>query len=107
MHGGLAQGIGAALMEEAVYDDNGPLLTGSLMDYAMPLAKHLPDFTVQFMESPSPFNPLGVKGMGETPTIAAVPAIANAVADALSHMGVSDLDIPLKPERVWRAIRES
>ena len=107
VHGGLAQGIGAALMEEAVYDDSGPLLTGSLMDYAMPLAKHLPDFTVEFMETPSPFNPLGVKGMGETPTIAAVPAIANAVADALSHMGVSDLDIPLKPERVWRAIRES
>ena len=105
VHGGLAQGIGAALMEEAVYDDSGPLLTGSFMDYAMPLAKHLPDFTLQFMETPSPFNPLGVKGMGETPTIAAVPAIANAVADALSHMGVNDLDIPLKPERVWRAMR--
>ena len=105
VHGGLAQGIGAALMEEAVYDDSGPLLTGSFMDYAMPLAKHLPDFTLQFMETPSPFNPLGVKGMGETPTIAAVPAIANAVADALSHMGVGDLDIPLKPERVWRAIQ--
>jgi carbon-monoxide dehydrogenase large subunit len=107
VHGGLAQGIGAALMEEAVYDDSGPLLTGSFMDYAMPLAKHLPDFTVQFMETPSPFNPLGVKGMGETPTIAAVPAIANAVADALSPMGVSALDIPLKPERVWRAMRGS
>ena len=105
VHGGLAQGIGAALMEEAVYDDSGPLLTGSFMDYAMPLAKHLPDFTVQFMETPSPFNPLGVKGMGETPTIAAVPAIVNAVADALSHLGVGDLDIPLKPERVWRAIQ--
>ena len=105
VHGGLAQGIGAALMEEAVYDDNGPLLTGSLMDYAMPLAKHLPDFTVEFMETPSPFNPLGVKGMGETPTIAAVPAIVNAVADALAPLNVGDLDIPLKPERVWQAIR--
>ena len=104
VHGGLAQGIGAALMEEAVYDDSGPLLTGSFMDYAMPLAKHLPDFTVQFMETPSPFNPLGVKGMGETPTIAAVPAVVNAVADALSHLGERQLDIPLKPERVWRAI---
>ena len=104
IHGGLAQGIGAALMEEAVWDENGSLLTGSFMDYAMPLAKHLPDFTIQMMETPSPFNPLGVKGMGETPTIAAVPAVVNAVADALSHLGVTQLEIPLKPERVWRAI---
>ncbi len=107
IHGGLAQGIGAALMEEAVWDRSGPLLTGSLMDYAMPLAKHLPDFTVQTMETPSPFNPLGAKGMGETPTIAAVPAVVNAVADALSHLGVSRLDIPIKPERVWRAIQSA
>ncbi len=105
VHGGLAQGIGAALMEEAVWDGNGPLLTGSFMDYAMPLAKHLPDFTLQFQQTPSPFNPLGVKGMGETPTIAAVPAVVNAVADALAPLGVTGLDIPLKPERVWRAIR--
>ena len=106
IHGGLAQGIGAALMEEAVWDESGPLLTGSFMDYAMPLAKHLPDFTIQMMETPSPFNPLGVKGMGETPTIAAVPAVVNAVTDSLAHLGVSSLDIPLKPERVWRAARE-
>ena len=106
VHGGLVQGIGAALWEEAVWDDSGPLLTGSFMDYAMPLAKNLPDFTVEFMETPSPFNPLGVKGMGETPTIAAVPAIVNAVADALSHLGSPDLDIPLKPERVWRAMQK-
>ena len=106
VHGGLAQGIGAALMEEAVWDQAGPLLSGSFMDYAMPLAKHLPDFDVQFMETPSPFNPLGVKGMGETPTIAAVPAIVGAVADALSHIGAPHVDIPLKPERVWRAISE-
>ena len=82
-------------MEEAVWDQGGPLLTGSFMDYAMPLAKHLPDFTVEFMETPSPYNPLGVKGMGETPTIAAVPAIVNAVADALSLVILAD--IPLKP----------
>ncbi len=107
VHGGLAQGIGAAMMEEAVWDESGPLLTGSFMDYAMPQAKHLPDFTVEFMETPSPFNPLGVKGMGETPTIAAVPAIVNAVADALSHVGSPDIDIPLKSERVWRAIQGS
>ena len=108
IHGGLAQGIGAALMEEAVWDASGPLLTGSFMDYAMPLAKHLPDFTTRLMETPSPFNPLGAKGMGETPTISAVPAVVNAVADALSHLGVAaPLDIPLKPERVWRAIQEA
>ena len=107
VHGGLAQGIGAALMEEAVWDDTGPLLTGSFMDYAMPLAKHLPDFHVEFMETPSQFNPLGVKGMGETPTIAAVPAVVNAVADALSHLGSPRLDIPLKPERVWRAMQHT
>ena len=106
IHGGLAQGIGAALLEEAVWDESGPLLSGSFMDYAMPLAKHLPDFTIKMLETPSPLNPLGVKGMGETPTIAAVPAVVNAVADALSHLGVSHLDIPLKPERVWRAIQE-
>ncbi len=105
IHGGLAQGIGAALLEEAVWDESGPLLSGSFMDYAMPLAKHLPDFTVRLMETPSPLNPLGVKGMGETPTIAAVPAVVNAVADALSPLGVANLDIPLKPERVWRAIQ--
>ena len=107
VHGGLAQGIGAALMEEAVWDASGPLLTGSFMDYAMPLAKHLPDFTVEFMETPSPYNPLGVKGMGETPTIAAVPAIVNAVADAISRTGQHQLDIPLRPERVWRSIHSS
>ena len=107
VHGGLAQGIGAALMEEAVWDETGPLLTGSFMDYAMPLAKHLPDFHVEFMETPSQFNPLGVKGMGETPTIAAVPAVVNAVADALSHLGSPRLDIPLKPERVWRAMQHT
>lgn len=105
IHGGLAQGIGAALLEEAVWDESGPLLSGSLMDYALPLAKHLPDFTIGMRPTPSPLNPLGAKGMGETPTIAAVPAVVNAVADALAPLGVAPPDIPLKPERVWRAIR--
>lgn len=105
IHGGLAQGIGAALLEEAVWDESGPLLSGSLMDYAMPLAKHLPDFTIGMLATPSPLNPLGAKGMGETPTIAAVPAVVNAVADALAPLGVAPPDIPLKPERVWRAMR--
>ena len=105
VHGGLAQGIGAALLEEAVWAEDGPLLSGSLMDYALPLAKHLPDFSVRMVGTPSPGNPLGAKGMGETPTIAAVPAVVNAVADALAPLGVSAPDIPLKGERVWRAIR--
>lgn len=105
IHGGLAQGIGAALLEEAVWDESGPLLSGSLMDYALPLAKHLPDFTIGRLATPSPLNPLGAKGMGETPTIAAVPAVVNAVADALAPLGAAPPDIPLKPERVWRAIR--
>ncbi len=107
VHGGLAQGIGAALWEEAVWDQDGQLLTGSFMDYAMPLANRLPDFTVEQMGTPSPHNPLGTKGMGESPTIAAVPAVVNAVVDALSHLGVTHLDIPLTAERVWRAVREA
>ena len=104
IHGGLAQGIGAALLEEAVWDESGQLLTGSFMDYAMPLAIHLPDFTVELVETPSPHNYLGVKGIGESPTIVAVPAVVNAVVDALTHLGVSHLDIPLTPEKVWKAI---
>ncbi|RUA20062.1 MAG: xanthine dehydrogenase family protein molybdopterin-binding subunit [Chloroflexi bacterium] len=104
IHGGLAQGIGAALLEEAVWSESGQLLTGSFMDYAMPLAIHLPDFTVELVETPSPHNFLGAKGIGESPTIVAVPAVVNAVVDALAHLGVSHLDIPLTPEKVWKAI---
>ena len=104
IHGGLAQGIGAALLEEAVWSESGQLLTGSFMDYAMPLAIHLPNFTVELVETPSPHNFLGVKGIGESPTIVAVPAVVNAVVDALAHLGVSHLDIPLTPEKVWKAI---
>ena len=104
IHGGLAQGIGAALLEEAVWSESGQLLTGSFMDYAMPLAIHLPNFTVELVETPSPHNFLGVKGIGESPTIVAVPAVVNAVVDALTHLGVLHLDIPLTPEKVWKAI---
>ena len=98
-HGGLAQGIGAALLEEAVWDDSGQLLTGSFMDYAMPTAQDFPMFTLDRTVTPSPHNPLGVKGMGESPTIAAVPAIVNAVVDALSPLGVTHVDIPIKAEK--------
>ena len=106
VHGGLAQGIGAALFEEAVWDDAGQLITGSFMDYAMPLAEEFPMFTVDRTVTPSPHNPLGVKGMGESPTVAAVPALVNAVVDAMAHLGVTHVDIPLKPEKVWRVLRE-
>ena len=75
------------------------------MDYAMPLAHQLPVFTLDRTVTPSPHNPLGAKGMGESPTVAAVPAVVNAVVDALAHLGVTHLDIPLKPEKVWRAIQ--
>ena len=107
IHGGLAQGIGAALLEQGVFDSSGQLVSGSFMDYAMPKAHQLPAFTLDGMETPSPHNPLGAKGMGESPTVAAVPAVVNAVVDALAHLGVTHLDIPLTPEKVWRAIRDA
>lgn len=107
VHGGVAQGIGQALYERAVYDDNGSLLTGSLQDYAVPKAFDLPEIETDFMVTPSPTNPLGVKGIGEAGTIAAPPAVVNAVVDALSPFGIRHLDTPLTAESVWRAIDES
>jgi carbon-monoxide dehydrogenase large subunit len=104
VHGGLAQGIGQALYEEVVYSDNGQILSGSLMDYALPRADNFPDFVLDKTETPTPLNPLGVKGIGEAATVGSTPAVANAVIDALSHLGVKALDIPMRPERVWRAI---
>ncbi|MDA1095885.1 MAG: xanthine dehydrogenase family protein molybdopterin-binding subunit [Chloroflexi bacterium] len=104
VHGGAAQGIGQALYERIVYDENGQLLSGSLMDYALPTAEMLPKFVTATIETPSPTNPLGVKGMGEGPTTGAPPAVVNAVVDALRTFGVRDIDMPLTPERVWRAI---
>jgi carbon-monoxide dehydrogenase large subunit len=106
VHGGLAQGIGAALLEEAVWDDRGQLVTGSFMDYALPSAAALPRFILDRVVPPSPHNPLGAKGMGESPTIAAPPAIVNAVVDALAHLGVTHVDIPIKAEKVWRLLRD-
>jgi carbon-monoxide dehydrogenase large subunit len=105
VQGGIAQSLGAALMENTVYDENGQLLTGEFMDYAIPRAKDIPDFIIGSTETPSPSNPLGVKGVGEAGTIAATPAIANAVIDALSPLGIRHLDLPFTPERVWRAIQ--
>ncbi|MBW0001828.1 MAG: xanthine dehydrogenase family protein molybdopterin-binding subunit [Verrucomicrobia bacterium] len=106
VQGGIAQSIGATLMEGTVYDENGQLLTGEFMDYAIPHATDVPDFVLGSTETPSPANPLGVKGVGEAGTIGATPAIGNAVIDALSSLGIRHLDLPFTPERVWRAIQE-
>lgn len=105
VHGGLAQGIAQALIEEVVYDANGQLLSGSLMDYAIPHADMFPPFTLDQTVTPTPLNPLGVKGIGEAATIGSTPAIVNAVMDALKPFGVKHLDMPLRPEKVWRALR--
>ncbi|MED4204829.1 xanthine dehydrogenase family protein molybdopterin-binding subunit [Neobacillus mesonae] len=106
VHGGLAQGIGQALWEQSVYSDKGQLLSGTFMDYTMPKAKFFPKFESSFVESPSPVNQLGAKGVGETGTTAAPSAIVNAVMDALAPFGVKDLEMPLTPEKVWRAIHD-
>jgi aerobic carbon-monoxide dehydrogenase large subunit len=104
VHGGVVQGIGQALWEEAVYDSNGQLLTGTLADYAIPRADGLPDIEVLSTVTPSPHHPLGVKGIGEAGTIASTCTVYNAVIDALEPFGVTSLRMPLTPERVWRAI---
>ncbi len=105
IHGGLAQGIGQALYEEVVYDQDGQLLTGTFMDYAMPNAQMVPAFVTDFIETPSPYNPLGAKGAGESGCIAGPPAIVNAVLDALAPYGIKAIDMPLKPEKVWSLLQ--
>jgi carbon-monoxide dehydrogenase large subunit len=104
VHGGIVQSIGQAMYEEVVYDEQGQLITGTLMDYAVPRASHIPDFELDRTETPSPVNPLGVKGVGEAGTIGATPAIVGAIVDALAPFGVRHLDMPIKPENVWRII---
>jgi aerobic carbon-monoxide dehydrogenase large subunit len=101
VHGALAQGIGQALYEEVVYDEDGQLLSSTLMDYAMPNARQVPDFITDVVETPSPINPLGAKGVGEGGTIGAPPAIVNAVLDALAPLGILAIDMPLNPEKIW------
>jgi carbon-monoxide dehydrogenase large subunit len=105
--GGIAQGAGQILMEDIRFDDNGQLITGSFMDYAMPRATDLPAVTVESNPVPTKTNPLGVKGAGEAGCVGAMPAVANALADALSHVGVHHIDMPATPERIWRALRET
>jgi carbon-monoxide dehydrogenase large subunit len=107
LHGGLAQGIAQALYEEAVYDEDGNLTTGSMVDYMIPGAPELPNFTLDRTATPSPSNPLGVKGVGEAATIGAPPAVINSVVDALSPYGVEHIDMPASPFKVWKAIQDA
>ncbi|MEU0395540.1 xanthine dehydrogenase family protein molybdopterin-binding subunit [Streptomyces sp. NPDC006208] len=107
IHGGLAQGIAQALYEEAVYDTEGNLLTGTMADYLVPSAVDLPDFVTDRTETPATSNALGVKGVGEAGTIASTPAVVNAVVDALRPLGVTDVQMPCTPHRIWEAVRQA
>jgi carbon-monoxide dehydrogenase large subunit len=105
VHGGIAQGVAQAVLEEVVYDREGQLVTGSLMDYALPRADDLPSFVTDQTVTVTPFNPLGAKGIGEAATIGSTPAVVNAVMDALRPYGIRHLDMPLRAERVWQAMQ--
>ena len=107
VHGGVAQGIAQALFEEVVFDAEGNPLTSSLIDYAVPMATEMPEIVTAHTITPSPLNPLGAKGIGESGTIGSTPAVQNAVIDAVSHLGVRHIDMPLTAEKVWRAIRDA
>ena len=104
--GGVAQGVGQILMEDIHFDQDGQLVTGSFMDYAMPRATDFSPVEVKSNPVPTKTNPLGVKGAGEAGCVGAMPAVANAIVDALSHLGVRHIEMPATPERVWRTIRK-
>jgi aerobic carbon-monoxide dehydrogenase large subunit len=106
-HGGIAQGVAQALLEEMVYDADGNPVTGTLVDYAIVTAAELPSFELLSSETPTAINPLGAKGIGEAGTIGATPATQNSVVDAVSHLGIRHIDMPLTPARVWAAISEA
>ncbi|MBI3734590.1 MAG: carbon-monoxide dehydrogenase large subunit [Chloroflexi bacterium] len=106
IHGGLTMGMAPALLEEIVYDENGVNLTGTFMDYLLPTAMETPKWELDKTTTPSPHHPFGAKGVGESATVGAPPAIANAVVDALSHLGVTNMDIPLTPQKVWAVLKE-
>jgi carbon-monoxide dehydrogenase large subunit len=107
LHGGIAQGVAQALYEEAVYDGEGNLMTGTMVDYLIPGAPEIPNMILDRTETPSPTNPMGVKGIGESGAIAAQPAVINAVIDALSQEGVTHIDMPASPYAVWQAIQDA
>jgi len=104
IHGGLAQGIGTAMMEHVTYDDNGNCTGGDFMNYLLPTAKEIPNFDTGHTVTPSPHHPIGAKGVGESPTVGSPPAIVNAVVDAMSHAGVSHVEMPMTPDRVWESL---
>jgi carbon-monoxide dehydrogenase large subunit len=106
-HGGIAQGAAQALWEAVTYDEDGNPQTANLMDYAIPSAAELPSFETSNTETPTPLNPLGAKGIGESGTIGSTPAVHNAVVDAVSHLGIRHIDMPLTRDKVWRAIRSA
>jgi len=107
LHGGFAQGVAQALYEEVRYDEEGNLQTSSFADYAIVAATEMPSFELIDSQTTTPYNSLGVKGVGESGTIGSTPAVQNAVVDALSHLGIRHIDMPATPERVWRALRDS
>ena len=107
VHGGVVQGIGQALMEKTAYDADGQLLTGSYMDYAMPRAGDMPEIGFESLPIPAKNNPLGVKGCGEAGCAGALTSVMNAIADALSELGIDNIDMPATPERVWQAIQDA
>lgn len=106
LHGGIVQGIGQALMEEAVYDEMAQPLASSFLDYAIPRAIDVPMIEVEITETPSTVNPLGARGVGEAGTVGAPPAVVNAVMDALAPFGINHLDMPLTPNKLWRAMQQ-
>jgi carbon-monoxide dehydrogenase large subunit len=107
IHGGLAQGIGTAMMEHVTYDDNGNVTGGDFMNYLLPTAKEIPNFDTGHTVTPSPHHPIGAKGVGESPTVGSPPAIVNAVVDAMSHNGTSHIEMPMTPDTVWESLEEA
>ncbi|MGD8496202.1 MAG: molybdopterin-dependent oxidoreductase, partial [Gemmatimonadales bacterium] len=107
VHGGLTQGLAPSLYEEIVYDENGQNLTGTFADYLVPTSMESPKWETGHTITPSPHHPLGAKGVGESPTVGSPPAFANAVVDAMWHLGVRHVEIPMTPERVWTKLREA
>jgi carbon-monoxide dehydrogenase large subunit len=107
LHGGITQAIAQALYEEAVYDESGQLVSGSLMEYALPKASFLPNYELHRTTTPTPVNPLGAKGIGEAGTIGGTPCVLNAIVDALSPFGARHIDMPARPEKIWRVMQGS
>jgi carbon-monoxide dehydrogenase large subunit len=106
-HGGIAQGAAQAFLEEVIYDADGNPLTSTFADYAFLSAPDVPSFELAEMETPTSYNPLGAKGIGEAGTIGATPAVQNAIIDALAHLGIRHIDMPATPQRVWQALQEA